>query len=901
MLYNLIKYEYRQNGIEIVGFEGFPEAVVIPSEIEGIKVMGIASHSFKGLPTLKSLFIEDGLKYIGEFSFCDCTKLSDITLPDSIDYIGRDAFTNTYLYNHKPLLGGVLYIDRHLIKAKTPLARFTVNGVLSIAEEAFINQTTLKELYFTNQLRSISPRAFYNCGIKRVEPSYGVERIGALAFAECSNLEEATLPDSLSYIEEGIFLNTPLLDNAPSELYIGRHLIRSRGSQKVVLKNDTLSIAEGAFAESNIEWVDLRSITKIPDCCFYKCNKLKRIKSLPITYIGEGALAYCISLEKPKLANNAYLGKGYNYFSLLNWDIPDENILYFGKRLVYARELYGEYTVKYGTIFIEKECFKSNDRLTGVTFPGSVISIGEGAFLNCPFLKRLVLSDKLKEIPNYFAPSCELLEIAIPDSVKSIGRESFSGCQKLTGEVITSATKVGERAFYNTAITAVILKKPIKYIGKEGFAKSTSLKNISFEVDNNTILSGGLFKGCRSIVTLTLPEGLQSVPSSCFEGCVSLKEINLPSTIKSIGNKCFYDCKFLERINIPNCLLSPSCFENCTSLKRVSVNQKKIPTALFKNCTALEEVQFNEMPTVIGNQAFFGTTSLKGIHLTERLEIIGAESFKNSGIEEITLPDGIKIGGNAFENASLVRVLRCDGSKTSGGSIGEYAFYGCETLGEVDIPNGIYNIQKNCFSSCKNLYSVKMKEGLFSIGDECFSDCDKLKKIVIPDSVLRIGKGFFIGGMIYKKNLSTLLKEEQGGLLKLGGNIVEYEYGYLSVPLFGEECFSDSNWRKGSLSAYDSIFALDSQNKELKIDYVKQRLLYPYKLSSGNKRVFIEEYLDDIMFELITKQKLDDIRRLNENSCFSIERVQGYISYTTEIKAVSVTALLLDILRRIKK
>lgn len=900
MLYNLIKYEYRPNGIEIVGFEGFPEAVVIPSEIEGIRVIGIASHSFKGLSTLKSLFIEDGLKYIGEFSFYDCTQLSDITLPDSIDYIGRDAFTNTYLYDRKPLLGGVLYIDRHLIKAKIPLVRFTVNGVLSIAEEAFINQTTLEELYFTNQLRSISPRAFYNCGIKRVEPSYGVEKIGALAFAECRNLEEATLPDSLSYIEEGIFLNTPLLDNAPDELYVGRHLIRSRGSQKVVLRKGTLSIAEGAFVGSNVELVDLRSITSIPDCCFYKCKKLKRIKSLPITYIGEGALAYCISLEKPNLANNPSLSKGYNYFSSLNWDIPDENVLYFGKRLVYARELYGEYTVRYGTLFVERECFKGNDRLTGATFPNSVISIGEGTFINCPFLKRVTLSDKLKEIPNNFAPSCELLEISIPDSVKSIGRESFSGCQKLAGEIITSATKLGERAFYNTAITAVTFKKPIKYIGKEGFAKSTSLKKISFEADNNAIISEGLFKGCRSIVHLTLPEGLQNIPNSCFEGCVSLKEIYLPSTIKSIGNKCFYDCKFLEKINIPNCLLSPSCFENCTSLKRVSVNQKKLPTALFKNCTSLEEVQFNEMPTVIGNQAFFGTTSLKGIHFSDCLEIIGVECFKNSGIEEVTLPDGVKVGGNAFECSSLIRVLRSDGNKTNGGNIGEYAFYGCEALLEADIPNGIYSIQKNCFSSCKNLYSVKMKEGLISIGEECFSDCDKLKKIVIPDSVLRLGKGFFTGGTVYKKNLSALLKEEQGGLLKLGGNIIEYEYGYLSVPLFGEECFSDSNWRKGSLSAYDSVFALDSQNKELKIDYVKQRLLYPYKLSSGNKRVFIEEYLDDIMFELISKQKLDDIRRLNENSCFSIERVQGYISYTTEIKAVSVTALLLDILRRIK-
>ncbi len=897
MLYDLLKYEYRTHGIEIVGFEGFPKVVIIPSKIEETRIIGISAHAFEGLQTLEKVIIENGVESIGECAFSNCSNLKEAILPDSIQHIGKDAFTNTPLFDNAKPCGGVIYINRHLIQAVTPLSHFIVNGVVSIAEEAFINHTELRDVTFTNGLKYISPRAFYNCGLTSVKLSYGVRNIGALAFAECKGLTSAFFPESVMLIEEGVFYNTPLYNNSSSELYVGKHLIKAQGRKSVKLREDTISIAEGAFSESIVEKVNLKNISSIPACCFYKCKALRRIKSLPLTNIGEGAFAFCSSLEKPMIAENAILGAGYDYYSSINKGIPEENVLYLGKHLVYARELYGEYTIKNGTLFVEKTAFKDNIRLTAVRFPSSVIKIGEGALLNCPFLKKIHLSNKLKVIPDQFAKDCELQEIDIPDSVITIGREAFYGCEKLKGEIVCSAIKLGERCFYKTQISGIHFKKPIRLIEKEAFAFASSLKTIDFSVADKGKISEGCFKSCRSVVNMSLPDGIKILPPSCFEGCISLKNIRLPESLEIIEKRCFYNCKLLEEIDLTNRIIYTSCFENCSSLKSASINQERLYPATFKNCVSLEKMTFSGNIRTIGREAFYNTTSLKVLPLPSTLETVEAAAFKKSGIQEAILNSSITIEANAFEDSSLIRALTTTEKSNKKGTIGKYAFSNCKFLEEVYLPDGTYCLQKNAFSDCIALNSITLNDKLYSIGNAAFSGCRQLKCLRLPDSLLSIGTDFFTGGKIVKKNLSALLKQEQGSFLKLGGNLVEYEYGFVSIPLFGEECFLDNNWRKGKLSAYDSIFALDTQNKELKIDYVTQRLLYPYKLSNRNKKAFISEYLDDIMFELITKQRPGDIRKLNENNCFSVESVQAYIKYTTEIKAVSITALLLDILR----
>ena len=76
--------------------------------------------------------------------------------------------------------------------------------------------------------------------------------------------------------------------------------------------------------------------------------------------------------------------------------------------------------------------------------------------------------------------------------------------------------------------------------------------------------------------------------------------------------------------------------------------------------------------------------------------------------------------------------------------IGRGAFQDCTKLKAVEIPEGVTRIQGNAFYNCTGLESVTLPEGLKSIEYYgAFQGCTSLKSIVIPDSVTSLGSRAF--------------------------------------------------------------------------------------------------------------------------------------------------------------
>ena len=78
-------------------------------------------------------------------------------------------------------------------------------------------------------------------------------------------------------------------------------------------------------------------------------------------------------------------------------------------------------------------------------------------------------------------------------------------------------------------------------------------------------------------------------------------------------------------------------------------------------------------------------------------------------------------------------------------SIGNEAFYDCDSLMSVVIGNSVANIGNGAFHSCINLTNVEIGDGVMSIGGEAFSGCSGLTSIEIPDSVTWIHVSAFKG------------------------------------------------------------------------------------------------------------------------------------------------------------
>ena len=77
--------------------------------------------------------------------------------------------------------------------------------------------------------------------------------------------------------------------------------------------------------------------------------------------------------------------------------------------------------------------------------------------------------------------------------------------------------------------------------------------------------------------------------------------------------------------------------------------------------------------------------------------------------------------------------------------IADNAFYNCDNLLKVTLPDTLVSIGNESFSSCDNLVNIKIPDSVTSIGDEAFMQCHSLTSIRLPDSVTKIGEQAFYG------------------------------------------------------------------------------------------------------------------------------------------------------------
>ena len=66
-------------------------------------------------------------------------------------------------------------------------------------------------------------------------------------------------------------------------------------------------------------------------------------------------------------------------------------------------------------------------------------------------------------------------------------------------------------------------------------------------------------------------------------------------------------------------------------------------------------------------------------------------------------------------------------------TIDERAFYGCDKLTSILIPNGVTTIQTDAFFNCKSLTSITIPKSVTSIAGQVFSSCSGLESIVVEE------------------------------------------------------------------------------------------------------------------------------------------------------------------------
>ena len=99
-----------------------------------------------------------------------------------------------------------------------------------------------------------------------------------------------------------------------------------------------------------------------------------------------------------------------------------------------------------------------------------------------------------------------------------------------------------------------------------------------------------------------------------------------------------------------------------------------------------------------------------------------------------------KIVSNTYDTDKGCWVIKFDGKVTE---IGFDAFFDCDSLTSVTIPDSVTTIGDGAFYECNSLTSVTIPNSVTSIGNVAFHICTSLTSITIPDSVTTIGDGAF--------------------------------------------------------------------------------------------------------------------------------------------------------------
>ena len=178
---------------------------------------------------------------------------------------------------------------------------------------------------------------------------------------------------------------------------------------------------------------------------------------------------------------------------------------------------------------IAANAFSNNTKITSITIPESVRTVGSNAFTGCTNLRTVVLPENLDRIEDSAFYNCrQLREINIPNTVSYIGPQAFYYCNNLqTINIPTNLTTIYQATFYQC------------YNLKEVVIPS-NVRNIQPEA----------FYGCTSIEKLTLNEGLVTISTGAFYNCYNLVEIELPTTINNLTNSAFYRCTNLQTVVI---------------------------------------------------------------------------------------------------------------------------------------------------------------------------------------------------------------------------------------------------------------------------------------------------------------------------------------------------------------
>lgn len=351
--------------------------------------------------------------------------------------------------------------------------------------------------------------------------------------------------------------------------------------------------------------------------------------------------------------------------------------------------------------------------------------IEDGVLISCADNgSSIVVDEGVKDIKcNAFIRRTMLHNIQLPETLETIGDESFRGCTSLELMEIPEGTiRIGESAFRDcTSMESLVVKNNCIKIGERAFENCSALKSVSLP-DGLTEIYGGVFNSCKVLEHIDLPKKLTILGENAFADCAELVQVDVPESVTKIDDLVFNGCIKLEKIELHEGL-------------------KKIGKSAFKNCSVLSSIFIPSTVQSISNAPFRGCKSLKSIKVASKNKYYKSEPNRREGDDHVLFNKN-KSMIIAYPASSREVWYEIPDSVTV---VSDWAFSECRKLTRITIPDSVYEIGEGAFCNCEKLDEIEIPDSVVRIDDCAFRGCEKLEKVIIPDSVKELGWGLFDG------------------------------------------------------------------------------------------------------------------------------------------------------------
>lgn len=613
-------------------------------------------------------------------------------------------------------------------------------GVVGIGVEAMFECSNLVEVSLPTTLLRLDLGAFRLCrSLEKLIVPDSVTYIAPTVLSGCTNIRELVLP----FIGDSVDTNTNL-DTDKRIGYIFGDYPEQDEDGNLIISEPTDQRGVDYYIPNSFEKVTITG-GYVQDWAFYNCKYLKEIHILSdcyntfeddgSCYIGQEAFYNCKSLEKLTVP---FVGT-----TPTNEDGYEQNV--FGYWFGYDSTLANN----------SVEAYSSNEDLTCWVDSEDFISFTECDETHITRFEATYDGEKWT--------------MDRGGSTVSWSGEWMNGITiqgtPVRGDVVTFIYNADfffveqeyndEGNYYQSHIPTRLKSIEIRggNINAGAFSKCAMIENISLG-RQITKIGNNAFKDCIALTTFEAAENnsvCDSIGERVFDGCTSLSIANLPKVINTVGEKIFYNCPSLTQISVPYC---------GSGSDATNGEETNLVYLFGQNGLNEDNGVANETLYPAGDANYISHPYMPKNLSTVR--ILQGE-IKYCGLSRYSVFETIIIGRyvtqiheNAFEDCKARNIVVENYSDLQ--AIGDSAFVNCVNITELDFSRcyNLTTVGNLAFYNCDYLEVVHLPESVTSLGEECFRYCNYLREITIPFCGSGKGDTIFENSIAYNFSLYCL-------------------------------------------------------------------------------------------------------------------------------------------------